>query len=170
MVASLICGLIVSAHAACIVEEQISKVRFETLSRAGELAKQLMPLLDEMNVINNKTKDPKRPIGPQLSTEDVGRFSELRQRMLAIQLQQLLESNYGRDYVVIGDLFTLMQKLYLGGKEPTQGDADYKPYGIILLMRYAVNVDADFKGVTEEVTVPPRSECPSSDKLRQMAA
>ncbi|MGB6939077.1 MAG: hypothetical protein WBE14_20805, partial [Xanthobacteraceae bacterium] len=102
------------------------KVKGDAIERAGELATQLKPLLEQIRVINSKAKDPSRPLGPQLSTKDVGHFSELRQRMTAIELQQMLESDYGRDYEVVGELFTLAQKLYIGGKEPTKGDADYR--------------------------------------------
>jgi len=68
----------------------------------------------------------------------------------------LLESNYSRDYEVIGLLFELTQKLYVGGKEPDQSDPDSKPYAIILGMRYAAKRD-DFKGV-DAISVPPRSD------------
>ena len=83
--------LAVPSHAACIVEEQIWKVKSAAIHRAGELARQQLPILQGLGQINNKAKDAARPIGPQLSTPDLARFSELRQRMVAIQLQQLLE-------------------------------------------------------------------------------
>jgi hypothetical protein len=163
--AGITCALVsmwvITSHAECLVEEQVWKVKGDTIERAGELAAQLKPLLDQINVINSKAKDPTHPVGPQLSTKDVGRFSELRQRMTAIELQQMLESDYGRDYEVVGELFALAQKLYIGGKEPTKGDADYKPYGIILLMRYLATADA-FKGVTD-ISVPSRSEFDQCD-------
>jgi len=144
------------AHADCLVEEQISKVRFAAINRAAELATQLKPILTEFTQINNKAKDPTRPVGPQLSTHDLARFGELRQRMMAIQLQQLLESNYARDYEVAGNLFDLMQKLYTGADEPKQEDADYKLYQIILAARYLAETD-QFKGAND-ISVPPRTE------------
>jgi len=144
------------AHAGCLVEEQISKVRFAAINRGAELATQLQPILTEFRQINNKAKDPTQPVGPQLSTHDLARFGELRQRMMAIQIQQLLESNYARDYEVVGNLFDLMQRLYTGANEPKQEDADYKLYQIILLGRYAAETD-EFKGAND-ISVPPKTE------------
>ena len=144
--ASITCALVsmlaTTSHAECIVEDQVWKVKGDAIERAGEVATQLKPLLEQIRVINSKAKDPSRPLGPQLSTKDAGHFSELRQRMTAIELQQMLESDYGRDYEVVGELFTLAQKLYIGGKEPTKGDADYNGYGINLLMRYLATPDS----------------------------
>ncbi len=128
----------------------------DALVRAGELATQQLPILDELKVINSKAKDPTRPVGPQLPSQNVGRFSQLSQRLAAIELQQMLESNYRRDYEVIGWLFEIAQKLYVGGKEPKEGDPDGKPYAMILLMRFAAKSDK-FKGVNE-VSVPPKQE------------
>ncbi len=159
IVVSMACATIsmwTPAQAACIVEEQLWKVRGDAITRGAELAKQQQPILREIDKINNTAKDPARPIGPQLSTQDLARFSELRQRLLAIELQQMLESDYDRDYRVIGELFTLMQELYVGGKVPVERDANYKSYGIILFMRYAAQMD-DFKGVTN-ISVPPRTD------------
>jgi len=145
------------SHAECIVEEQLLKTKLDAIARAGELAKQQKPLLEEQEkILTTKAKDPTRPVGDQLSAQDLGRFSELEQRLKAIQLQQLLESNYSRDYEVIGLLFELIQKLYVGGKEPNQSDPDSKPYEIILGMRYAAKSD-DFKGI-DDISVPPRSD------------
>jgi hypothetical protein len=158
--ASAACVLIgmwsAGSRADCIVEEQLWKVKVDAIARAGELATQQMPILDQLKVINGKAKDPTRPIGVQLGPQDLGRFSELRQRLMAIELQQMLESNYSRDYDVIGLLFELAQKLYVGGKEPKETEPDGKPYGIILVMRYIAQTD-DFKGV-DEVSVPPQPE------------
>ena len=163
--ASVICILAAMwsapSRAECLVEEQLSNMEFAAINRAAELATQIKPLLGELEQINEKAKDPSRPIGPQLSTHDLARFSELRQRLMAIQLQQLLESGYGRDYKVVGNLFALMQKLYIGEREPSQGDPNSKSYGIILLMRYAATSD-DFKGV-DEISVPTKIELEQCD-------
>jgi hypothetical protein len=91
------------------------------------------PILQQLTTINEKAKDANAPIGPQLSIEDADRYSKLTQRQLAIQLHQMLESAYGRDYKIIGELFTLVGKLYVRGKEPADGDADYKIYSIVCL-------------------------------------
>jgi hypothetical protein len=158
--ASLACALIgmwtAGSRADCIVEEQLWKVKGDAIARAGELATQQSPILDQLKVINNKAKDPTRPIGGQLGSQDVGRFSELRQRLMAIDLQQMLESDYSRDYEIIGSLFELAQKLYVGGKEPEETAPDGKPYGIILAMRYLAQT-SDFQGI-DEVSVPPQPE------------
>jgi hypothetical protein len=145
-----------ASHTECIVEEQIWKVRGGAITRAGELAKQQQPILDEIKKINNKAKDPARPIGSQLSPQDLGRFSELRQRLLAIDLQQMLESNNDRDYKVVSELFTLIQKLYVRDKEPGERDPDYKAFTVLQFMRYAAKTN-DFKGVSD-ISIPPRNE------------
>jgi hypothetical protein len=158
--ASLACALIgmwtAGSRADCIVEEQLWKVKGDAIARAGELATQQKPILDQLKVINEKAKDPTRPIGVQLGPQDLGRFSELRQRLIAIDLQQMLESNYSRDYDVIDLVFELAQKLYVGGQEPKETDPDAMPYGIILAMRYIAHTD-DFKGV-DDVSVPLQPE------------
>ena len=76
--------------------------------------------------------------------------------MMAIDLLQLLESGYVRDYQVIGKIFELIQKLYTGAKEPKEEDAEYKVYQIIASGRYAANTE-QFKGI-DDVTVPPKDE------------
>lgn len=157
----LICAPVATwahAHADCLVEEQIYKVKRASIQRAAELATQHQPILREMGQINDTAKDPTRPIGPQLSTKDLARFSELRQRSMAIELQQLLEAGYARDYEVIGNLFNLIQKLYTGAKEPQQGDPDYKLYEIIAAGRYVANTTDQLKGVVDQVSVPPKTE------------
>jgi hypothetical protein len=140
----------------CLVEEQITKVWLAGIKRAGELATQQKPILDELKQVNNKAKDPTRPVGEQLSPQDVERFSQLNQRMKAIDLLQLLESGYVRDYEVIGNIFKLIQALYTGAKEPQERDSDFKVYQIITSGRYAANTE-QFKGI-DDVSVPAKAE------------
>lgn len=145
-----------ASHAECIVEEQVWKVRGNAISRAAELAKQQQVILEKIKSINNKAQDPSRPIGSQLSPQDLGQFSELRQRLLSIDLQQMLESNYDRDYNIVGELFTLVQKLYVGQREPGERDPDYKAFTVLQFMRYAATTN-DFKGISG-ISIPPKNE------------
>ena len=87
--------------AQCTVQEVTARMEFQGISGAGDIAKGLLPALDEIGHINAKTKDPNKPVGDQLSQPDLVRFVELSQRIKVGQLGNYVESRRERDAKVL---------------------------------------------------------------------
>jgi ribosome biogenesis protein Tsr3 len=76
-------------------------IQYGAIKRAAELAKQQSALLVRFRTIGDRAKDPNKPLNQQLSQSDLAEFAQVQQRFQSIELQQLLESNYSRDNLVI---------------------------------------------------------------------
>jgi hypothetical protein len=156
---AIACALIVfllstnAGAATCTLEESFSNIKFFVLNRGGELAKQAKPILAALEKINNKGTDPKKPLGEQLSQNDVAKFAELSQRLKANQLQNIIVSGYGRDADVIQKMFAVANRIYIGGGEPQRGSPDYDAYSFLTAMLFATNAQ---KGNQHPITIPPK--------------
>jgi hypothetical protein len=122
---------------ACEIDQVVAEIYSNALVRAGELAKQQAALLQKFRAINDRAKDPKKTLNEQLSQADLAEFTQTQTRFQSIELLQLLESNYSRDYQVIRDFYQVAQKDYLGAPVPKEGDKNYVPYFFLAVMMVA---------------------------------
>jgi hypothetical protein len=129
----------------CTVEQAVYAVYFQTLERSAELSKQQRPILNGLKTINEKARDPNRPVGEQLSRSDVAEFARLQQRSETGQLYILLESGLGRDAQVIGRMFSVVNNLYIGRPEPREGAEDYQ-YSLFVAVLQMTSSRDDLKG------------------------
>ena len=90
-----------AAHAAppapCTAEAAISEQWLDLIHQHADMAQAQGPLLDEIMEINAKAKDPDKPVGPQLSWQDLARFQELTTRLQAGRLTSYVLSARERD-------------------------------------------------------------------------
>lgn len=111
-----------------------------------------MPLLQEMQQITSKAKNPSLPTGAQLSKPDLDRFQQLRAQMLAFQAREIVESGYLRDSRVIARTAKVARDLSLG-RTYDEKDPDFFYYSILMLI--------GVQSATEEskITTPKDGEC-----------
>lgn len=131
--ASLMSG---SAFASeCTVEGYVGTLVAEAAHRSADIAANQLPLIEEVEQLSTKAKDPKRPVGEQLGMEDLDRFATLTNRIKVIHLSMHLEEMRKRDMKVLGDLFRIATELYAGGPPPQNGDPDFFYFGLLVFMR-----------------------------------
>jgi hypothetical protein len=136
-------AVIVNARGACAcdIEQVVSDIQYKALNRAGELAKQQLGLLNRFRAIGDHAKDPHKALNKQLSQDDLADFARTKQRYQAIEVQQMLESNFSRDANVIREFFYVAQADYLGAPVPKEGDKNYLPYAFLAVMAAASESD-----------------------------
>lgn len=129
----------------CGLREVISRMEFESGEKAAAIAEQALPVLEEIEKINSKATVQYRPIQDQLSSEDIGKFTELTQRLKVIQLAQIMESRRERDLMVIEKMVMIADRVYRWQDYPKENDPDSIIYAAIQLLRSAIkdnNIDA----------------------------
>jgi hypothetical protein len=139
---------------ACEIEQVVDDIYSNSINRAAELAKQELALLKRFSEINGRAKDPNKPINQQLSQKDLAEFAQLQQRNQAIELQQLLESNFARDARIIRDFYQVAQADYLGAPIPKEGDKNYLPYAFLAVMMAA----SEDKAIQDNLITTPNSK------------
>jgi hypothetical protein len=150
---------------ACSTENVARDIQYGAIQRAAELAKQQSALLVRFRTIGDRAKDPNKPLNQQLSQSDLAEFAQVQQRFQSIELQQLLESNYSRDNLVIRDFFLVAQKDYLGSPAPKEGANDYLPYAFLAVMAVASD---DPQIQKDLVTIPAGTGCIMETALHEI--
>jgi len=162
----------------CTLEQAVGDVQFAAITRNAEIAKQQKPVLDAFEVITRKAKDPNRPLKEQLSKDDIAQFGRLQQRQEMLGLFNLIESGHERDAKVIQRLFTVSNNLYVGGREPQEGDQDHAYFLLLVVTRltamqddlkWTINTPSDLS-VCNVVTALHLIEYESLQKLNQLDA
>jgi hypothetical protein len=91
-------------------------------------------ILGQMDQINTKAKNPTLPLKSQLPQADLNAFQLLREQLLALEGQEIVESGYLRDGRVISEAakvaFTLSQGVNISEQDP-----GFFYYSVVLLMR-----------------------------------
>jgi hypothetical protein len=86
---------------ACTVESAVGDKTLASLQTEGDRAEQSLKVLGRLRALALKAKEPKKPVGEQLTLAEADEFSRLTQRQAAMTLQSLVESSYQRDLRVI---------------------------------------------------------------------
>ena len=118
----------------CPLEIAVRNVEDFNVNLDGRLAGKEDVILAQMGKINSKAHDPNLPLKEQLSRADINVFQHLREQLLALEGQQIVESGYLRDARVISEAakisFTEAQGATLDEHDPR-----FFYEGILLLMR-----------------------------------
>lgn len=122
----------------CKLRDVIARMQFESIEKAATIAEQTLPVLDQLKQIGSKAKDSDKLLRDQLSTEDIIKFTELRERLKTTQLAQLIESRRQRDLTVIEKMTMIADKDYRWNEQPKENDPDFIIYSYLQLLRFTV--------------------------------
>lgn len=86
---------------------------------------QATPLLNEQIKLAEKAKIPSKSLDEQLSEKDKIAFEIIRQRLITINLQKLIESNKSRDFNFFEKLTKLAYQNYRFGEVYDKNDSNY---------------------------------------------
>ena len=135
LAASLCAALALTRAEACTVESAVGDKTFASIQSDGDRAEQSLKVLGRLRALTLKAKDPKKPVGEQLTVAEADEFSRLTQRQAAMTLQSLIESSYQRDLRVIKQTFDVANGLYLNGREPSEKDPQSYYFGLLSALR-----------------------------------
>jgi hypothetical protein len=135
----------------CEFRHVIARMQFESVEKAAAIAEQALPVLKQLEQITNKATHPDKPIKDQLSTEDIVKFTELRERLKTTQIAQLMESRRQRDLMVIEKMTMIADREYRWNDHPAESDPDFIIYSALQLLRFTVKQD--------DITVPTVQSC-----------
>jgi len=85
----------------CDLRAVIGALTYETIKNEGAIAKEKSPILDQIKTLIRKARYNNVPLRDQLSPDDIAQFSELRQRLMTMELASLIESQRERDLKAI---------------------------------------------------------------------
>ena len=85
------------AQAECTPESVYSSIEYAEVARRADTATAELPILRNVQALDDKGKDNGKPIGESLSVEDNVRFQYLTDMLNAIQLNSYIESDHARD-------------------------------------------------------------------------
>jgi hypothetical protein len=118
----------------CPLEIAIRNLEDFNVQLDGRLAEKENIIFAQMSEISSKSHDPNLPLKDQLSQADINAFQRLREQILALEGQEIVESGYLRDARVVSEAakasFTEAQ-----GARIDEHDPSFFYYGIVLLMR-----------------------------------
>jgi hypothetical protein len=156
LAASFCTALALTTAEACTVESAVDAKYFASIQSEGDRAKQSLKVLDRLGALNDKAKDPKKPIGEQLTIAEADEFSRLTQRQAAMMLQSLIESAYQRDLKVIKQTFDIANGLYVNGREPSEKNPQSYYFGLLVVLRMVDQANARKESVSTPAAV---SDC-----------
>jgi hypothetical protein len=136
----------------CPLEEAIKRLEDYNTTLKANLARQKLPLATELQTIISKAKNPSLPTGAQLSKSDQDRFQQLREQMLALDAQDIVNSGYLRDSRVIAQAAKVAYDLKLG-RSFDEKNPDFFYYSILGLLALQHPQDKF------EMTTPRDGEC-----------
>jgi len=135
--------------AECTVPAVVGTLRYESLQRSAKLGKATLPVLEGIEKLSSSVKDNSRPVGEQLSPSDLGQFGSLRQRLLTLQVKQLIESRYDKHLELLQQMVQAEDMRHRWGKEPEVNG----PYGPALAVLPLLAQSDPING-----TEPPRAQ------------
>lgn len=135
----------------CKLRDVIARIQFESIEKAAAIAEQSLPVVDQLKQLVNKAKDSNKPLQDQLATEDIIKFTELRERLKTTQLAQLMESRRQRDLMVIEKMTMIADRDYRWNDQPKENDPDFIIYSNLQLLRFMIK--------NNELKVPTIQSC-----------
>src|SRR4051812_39159279 len=96
----------------CTVESATNQIQITEIEREGRSAHVRIQIIKELEAINRKATDARRPLSDQLAPRDAARFAELSQRMQSLQLASYVESARSRDAGIVQQMFAAARKFY----------------------------------------------------------
>ena len=123
----------------CDFREVVGRLQAAAIDRAAQIAKEVLPVLDEEERIDSKAKIANKPIGEQLSLADNETLSRLSQRLITLQMMSLIESRRERDLAVMLTWAQQIDANIRWGTEPKQGTTEYKEWALFMLTRMGLD-------------------------------
>lgn len=121
---------------------------YNSVRREAKIAKELLPVYTEIQSLAAKATNPNKSVGSQLSPAANERFGELRQRAIALQTRNYVESVYQKHIELISRMAQAQDEIYRWGKYPEKSEkyylADLAPYALQRL--YPVSENTPPKG------------------------
>lgn len=145
----------------CVVQETISVLHFQSVERRAAIAKQMLPVVENLRVLSEKTKDPSKSVGSQLSMEDRDKFSRLSQQIQTMQLTSLMESRRIRDLEAIERMAIISDQEYRWSKLPKEQTDDYIFYSAFKLLNLTGNLS---------LSEPKTAQCTLEFALHKLAS
>jgi hypothetical protein len=136
----------------CPLEEAMKRLEDYNVTLNAKIAQEQMPILTEMQALTQKAKNPVLQTGAQLAKADQERFQQLREQMLAFQVQVIANSGYLRDSRVIARAAKIAHDLNMG-RTIDEKDPDFFYYSIVVILSMQHPKDQ------VEVTTPQDKEC-----------
>jgi len=135
----------------CELREVIAREQAQSMLRKAAIAEHSLPLLRQLEAINSKATIPNKPIQDQLSADDIGKFSEMAQRLKSAQISDVIESRRERDFEVIEKMVMIADRNYRWKEQPAESDPDHIIYSALQSLRFMI------KG--NEITTPTSPVC-----------
>jgi hypothetical protein len=119
-----------ASAAGCVLEQALHNVEYGAIQLNAQYARQMTPILDEMQRLlpNNSTNS--LPTGLQLSPGASQRFEKISFDLLKMRSQEMILSAYVRDARVIGRAAQVARNM-LNGEDYTDKDPDYFYFQIL---------------------------------------
>jgi len=136
----------------CEFREVIARLQARSIEKAGVRAREIQPILDEQRRISDKAKTPNKPIGEQPSLQESEQFSRLSQRLLMLELLQMVESRHQRDAGLLRDWAQQIDTFARWSTEPKSGTEDYRKWASFMVIRLS-------NGEAFEITIPKNDRC-----------
>lgn len=135
----------------CELREVMARKNYEVIDKIAEIGGRALPVLKQLEEINSKATVPNKPIKDQLSADDLGKISELKQRLTSIMLFHLMESRRERDLKVIQEMVMIADRDYRYGEQTEENGFDLIVHSALLFLRSQIN--------DNYISTPASSEC-----------
>src|SRR6516165_1731788 len=136
----------------CPLEEAMKRLEDYNIHLNAEIAEKQLPILNEMQTLTSKAKNPNLPTGAQLTKSDLDRFQQLREEMLTNQASVIVNSGYLRDSRVISRAAKVAHDLSVG-RTFDEKDPDFFYNAILGILSIQYPQDK------VEITTPQDKEC-----------
>ena len=93
----------------CLPSQAVAEVEASSLSMSAEFARAAMHEIIEMTQASQNANEPGRPVGQQMSRQELQRFNDARHKLIGIQMSELAFSKYVRDIHLIDGLIAVAE-------------------------------------------------------------
>jgi hypothetical protein len=122
--------------AECSFEQVASSIGTAASNRSATLAAQSEKIFDSMEALSQKAKIQTIPTVQRLADAEIEEFGSLKQRLVTVQLQMLIESGLKRDIVFLGKMLRVAEAVYGGAPLPLPEDSEYYlPSSVLVAIR-----------------------------------
>jgi hypothetical protein len=122
--------------AECSFEQVASSIGTAASNRSTTLAAQSEKIFDSMEALSQKAKIQTVPTVQHLTDAEIEEFGSLKQRLVTVQLQMLIESGLKRDIVFLGKMLRVAEAVYGGAPLPLPEDSEYYlPSSVLVAIR-----------------------------------
>jgi hypothetical protein len=126
---ALISPALAAGPTVCPINEAVSRLESHYIAARGQAADKVIPLLHEQEALVDQANYPNMPIGAQLRSDQMARFNEINQEVLASRAKEAALSGYVRDVRAIVKMSDIALGVRRGFKYPENSpDHFYEQY------------------------------------------